>query len=120
MAVVGIKVAIHTWTLLPLPIMPPKKGTKSKTGKGKATTKDVATSDEEMRDVEAKQEEVSPIIQPANPVEHVAEDFKMDPSREGTPVTNKQGLTPQERVAKMAALREKMVRVYLFIALVVC
>jgi hypothetical protein len=100
--------------------MPPKKGTKSKVGKGKGTAKDVATSDEEMKDVEAKQEEVSPVIQPANPVEHVAEDFKMDPSRMDTSVITKHGLTPQERVAKMAALREKMARAYLPSALVMC
>jgi hypothetical protein len=96
--------------------MPPKKGTKSKAGKGKAMARDVATSDEEMKGVEAKQEELSPVIQPVNPVEHVTEDFKMDLSGENAPVTAKQGLTPQERVAKMAALREKMARVYLSIS----
>jgi hypothetical protein len=91
--------------------MPPKKGTKAKPAKGKGQAKYIATSDEEMKDVEAKQEAVSPVIQPTDPVEHVVEDVKMNPSRESTPVAAKPGLTPHERVAKMAALREKMVRV---------
>ena len=99
--------------------MPPRKGTKAREGKGKRNTQGSATSDEEMKDVNLTSGSISPVVQPTNPADDIPEDIRMGSSRDSTPVTSKPGLTPQERVAKMAALRERMVCKFPFFGYVI-
>lgn len=94
--------------------MPPKKGTKAKTTKGKGKAKAVVTSDEEMHEpvqdvnVEPPEAKQAPAFMD---VDQGSEKIKEDSNASGAEgqATATKALTPQERVAKMAALREKMV-----------
>ena len=94
--------------------MPPKKGTKAKAAKGKGKAKEIVASDEEMhepvQDVNVEPPEAKQALA-AMDVDHGSEQVKEDSNALGGPeqATVTKAFTPQERVAKMAALREKMV-----------
>jgi hypothetical protein len=94
--------------------MPPKKGTKAKTTNRKGKVKEVVASDEEMHEpMQAVNVEPPKAKQALDDmdVDKRPEQVKEDSNASGAEgqVTVTKTLTPQERVAKMAALREKMV-----------
>jgi hypothetical protein len=94
--------------------MPPKKGSKARTAKGKGKAREVVASDEEMHapaqdvNVEPPEAKQTPDVMD---VDQGSEQVKEDSNASGAEgqATATKALTPQERVAKMAALREKMV-----------
>jgi hypothetical protein len=95
----------------PLFTMAPKKGTKAKTAKGKGKVKEVVASDEEMHEPVQDINVAPPKTPDVMDVDQRSEQVKEDSNASGAEgqATVTKSLTPQERVAKMAALREKMV-----------
>lgn len=114
--------------------MPPKKGTKAKAAKGKKAAKDVVIEDATMEDAEPSvsnedQAEVvaapaiskgkgkaKQIVDPDTNMEDAEPQQPASPSEQDSThpgsASSKPGLTLQERSAKLAALRQKMVCIF--------
>lgn len=95
--------------------MPPKKGSRAKPGKGKGKAKEIVTSDEEMHEVqvEVPKSEPTPAVMDIDKSAEQANEDSNASGAEGQSAVTRKAFTPQERVAKMAALREKMVGILL-------